>query len=154
MTTTLTRRPRRPTALQQDRGSGSVLVVGLAAAMLLVLTMLLVLAGVLVAGAQARTAADLAALAGAGRLLEGAPDRVACAEAGRVAGANGGRLLECRAAPGAEGAPQLTVVVAVDPAVPGVPLAAVRARAGGVVEDRTAGGTRRGHAAGRDTEGA
>lgn len=137
MTTQQTHVSFRPPDGHRDRGSGSVLVVSTVAALVLVLTMLLVLAAALVAGARARTAADLAVLAGAGRLLQGATDPVACAEAGRVAGENGGQLQECRGARGAGGAPQLTVVVAVDPSVPGVPRAAVRARAGGVVDEPT-----------------
>ncbi|MEV0425293.1 Rv3654c family TadE-like protein [Micromonospora sp. NPDC050495] len=43
---------------------------------------------------QARVAADFGALAGAGQVLDG--DVVACARAGEVTRANGGRLMACR----------------------------------------------------------
>lgn len=77
-----------------DRGSATLYVV--------VLGLLVVLAG-LVAGwyaaavgvrHRATAAADLAALAAAGAAFEGGPP--ACAVAGRVALANGTRLVSCR----------------------------------------------------------
>ncbi|KKK03071.1 Rv3654c family TadE-like protein [Micromonospora sp. HK10] len=43
---------------------------------------------------QARVAADFGALAGAGQVLDG--DVAACARAGEVTRANGGRLVACR----------------------------------------------------------
>lgn len=43
---------------------------------------------------QARVAADFAALAGAGRVLDGRP--TACGRATEIAAANGGRLVGCR----------------------------------------------------------
>ncbi|MGS2615659.1 Rv3654c family TadE-like protein [Micromonospora sp. LZ34] len=43
---------------------------------------------------QARVAADFAALAGAGRVLDGHP--TACGRATEIAAANGGRLVGCR----------------------------------------------------------
>jgi secretion/DNA translocation related TadE-like protein len=73
------------------------------AATIVVLAVGLVLLGLGVAGAavgaarvarhEARTAADLGALAGAMRVLEG-PD-AACARAGELVSRNGGRLAEC-----------------------------------------------------------
>jgi secretion/DNA translocation related TadE-like protein len=78
----------------RDRGAASILV--------LAIGLVLVAAGI--AGAavgaarvgrhQARTAADLGALAGAARAVEGA--EVACERAGRLAFANGGRMTACR----------------------------------------------------------
>lgn len=99
---------------------------------LALLTALLVLGSALVGGGRARTAADLAALAGAGRLLEGRPEPAACAEAARVAAANGARLVECRGAVGEAGGPGLTVLVSVRPPIPLVPTPSARARAGAV----------------------
>lgn len=118
-----------------DRGSGSVLVVGATAAVLVLLTVLVVLGSALVAGARARTAADLSALGGAGLLMEGAPDAAACAEAADVAAANGGALLACRSGRGDEGGPELTVLVAVEPTLPAVPTPTARARAGAVPDE-------------------
>ncbi|WP_246595782.1 Rv3654c family TadE-like protein [Actinoplanes auranticolor] len=80
--------------LERDRGAASIFV--------LALGLVLVAAGI--AGAavgaarvgrhQARTAADLGALAGAARAVEGA--EVACARAERFAVANGARMRSCR----------------------------------------------------------
>jgi secretion/DNA translocation related TadE-like protein len=70
---------------------------------------------------QARTAADLGALAGAMRAIEGPPG--ACAAAGRIVGANGGSLVSCQV----EG---LEVVIYVEVAVTPLPGLIGRARAG------------------------
>ncbi|WP_131103487.1 Rv3654c family TadE-like protein [Ornithinimicrobium sufpigmenti] len=95
-----------------DRGSASVMAVGVVAGLAAVLVAALALAAVLVAGQQARTAADLSALAAAGQVLTGAGRDRACAEADAVAARNGGRLERCelRLAPGQ---PWPTVLVAV-----------------------------------------
>jgi secretion/DNA translocation related TadE-like protein len=79
----------------RDRGAASLL--------LLAIGLVLVAAGM--AGAavgaarvgrhQARSAADLGALAGAVRVIEG--EAVACARAAELVAANGGRLRSCRA---------------------------------------------------------
>lgn len=76
-----------------DRGAATIMVLAIG----------LVLIGVAVGGAavgaarvarhEARTAADLGALAGAMRVLEG-PD-TACARAGELVARNGGRLASC-----------------------------------------------------------
>ncbi|MDN5768142.1 MAG: hypothetical protein L0H96_20795 [Humibacillus sp.] len=55
----------------------------------------LVLGSAVVASHQARLAADLAALAGAGRAQTGASAGQACTEAGRVAGLNRATLKSC-----------------------------------------------------------
>lgn len=108
-----------------DRGSGTVLV--------LICSLVLGLAGavsVLLAQAtltrhRAAAAADLAALAGADRALQGSPR--ACAHAGAVAAAGGAILIRCRL----DG---LVVAVTVAVPAPGVlrPFgpATARARAG------------------------
>lgn len=91
-------------------------IAGLAAVLLAALT----LAAVLVAGQQARTAADLSALAAAGQVLAGAGKDRACAEADAVAARNGGRLEACdvRLDPGR---PWPTVLVDVRRDVAGTP---------------------------------
>lgn len=79
----------------------------------------LVLGSAVVASHRARLAADLAALAGAGRAQTGA----ACAEAGRVAARNGATLVSCSV----EGSDVL-LVVSVDAGLSGQ--ATARSRAG------------------------
>jgi secretion/DNA translocation related TadE-like protein len=117
----------RGAGLRQDRGAASIFV--------LAVGFVLVAAGL--AGAsigtartgrqQARTAADLGALAGAAQVIDG--EGAACSRAGQLASANGGRMTACRL----EG---LTIVVEV--VVPVTPLpgltrfASAAARAGPV----------------------
>jgi secretion/DNA translocation related TadE-like protein len=78
-----------------ERGSGSVLMVGV----MLVLTTLgaagMWTAGYLAAGQRVRAAADLAALSGATATAAG---RNGCSEAGRVAALNGADLVHCEVA--------------------------------------------------------
>ena len=79
---------------RRDRGAGTILV--LAFGLLLIAAGL---AGAATIGAgvgrhEARTAADLGALAGAVRVIHGAP--VACAEAERLVMANNGVLTSCQ----------------------------------------------------------
>lgn len=81
----------------RERGSGSVLVVAVCLVVLLVSVGALAVTGVVLAGHRARSAADLAALAGAARVRDGAPGE-ACAQAGRVASANGATVDACRVA--------------------------------------------------------
>ncbi|HVF05704.1 MAG TPA: Rv3654c family TadE-like protein [Frankiaceae bacterium] len=84
----MTRRSRHP----DDRGAATVLVT-VAAGVTLAFGLAAVLVGQAVrASAQARTAADLAALAGADA---GAAGRDACAAAATVARANRARLVAC-----------------------------------------------------------
>jgi secretion/DNA translocation related TadE-like protein len=108
----------------RERGSASILV--------LAIGLLLVAAGT--AGAavgaarvgrhQARTAADLGALAGAVHVIEGRT--VACAEAEQLVTANGGVLVSCEVR-------DLDLVVRVEVVVPGLPgPARAAARAGPV----------------------
>ena len=80
--------------MTRDRGAASIFV--------LAVGLLMVAAGVGAAAVgtarvdrhRVGVAADLGALAGAGRAVEG--PEVACAEAGRFVVANGGRLIGCR----------------------------------------------------------
>lgn len=87
------RRPG-PGAHRTEEGSGTVLVLGIIAALLVVLTLVQVLTAVAVAKGQAARAADLAALAGADTargLNVGDP----CAAAEQVAVRNGAAMEEC-----------------------------------------------------------
>lgn len=119
-----------------ERGSAVVLAVAVSAVLLMVSGTLLMLGAALTAGNQARAAADLAALSGAGRLLRGSPSDQACAAAESIAARNGARLLECDVEHAATGPPRLTVVVGVTVPSLGDAEARARARAGGVPQDR------------------
>lgn len=128
-----------PWAKDGDRGSGSVLALAVAGLVAVVLAGGLVVAAVALAGQQARTAADLAALAAMGGLTGGttsaeassgspgsgtaAPSSgsvagtgasgPACGLAARVAERNGATLVECSAhGPGAMG-PEVAAAVPV-----------------------------------------
>lgn len=119
-----------------DAGSGSVLAIGVVAGLATLLVSALVLASVLVAGQRARAAADLAALAGLGRVVTGHDESAACRVAAQVARDNGGELGSCRTAP-SEGEPWPRVHVVVTSGVAGTPwTATARAVAGGVPRDR------------------
>lgn len=77
----------------RERGAGSVLIIGI----VLAVTIALMVAAVLSSGVSARrraaVAADLAAVAAAGRLAEGS--EAACATAEKIAAANGGAVRHC-----------------------------------------------------------
>ncbi len=119
---------------ERDRGSATVLGLGM------ILVLLVLLAGFLLLGAavhsslRARGAADAAALAGAGALLEGQGRDAACALAADLAQRNGARLVTCRAEPGTDGRVRASVRVEVALAVPGLGGTEARgvARAGAV----------------------
>lgn len=79
-----------------ERGSATVLALGVVLGLVTALLSALLLVAVLVAGQRARSAADLAALAGAGVAVEGAAQSGVCDRAAAVAADNGARLTECR----------------------------------------------------------
>ncbi|KND33949.1 Rv3654c family TadE-like protein [Streptomyces acidiscabies] len=108
----------------RDRGSASVWGVVVVAVLCVVFGAVLALGQAVVVRHRAAGGADLAALAGAGRALEGA--EVACERARGVARAQGGRVVRCSVAGGVV---DLTVVVGAGPFE-----AEGRARAG-VVEE-------------------
>jgi len=118
------REPR--TGGRRERGSGTVLAVGLALALLFLLAGTVLLVQAQVAGSRAATAADLAALAGADvarGLAAGDPCQVAL----DVVARHGARLVSCTV----EGLPGTMVEVRTAITVPGIPWqAAGRARAG------------------------
>lgn len=82
--------PRR-----RERGGASLLVVAAMGAIMVLTLSGLVLAGVVLATHRARSAADLAALAGAQRLQDAVPAEAACAQAQRVAQRNGAQIQQC-----------------------------------------------------------
>jgi secretion/DNA translocation related TadE-like protein len=79
-----------------DRGSGTVFALALSMLVVLAVTAGFVGGLAVVARHRAEAAADLAALAGAAAVPTGTVD--ACAQADRVARANGGRLDSCTVA--------------------------------------------------------
>lgn len=117
-----------------ERGSGTVLAVGLVGVLAALLVAGLLVAAVALAGQRARTAADLAALAAAGRSLEGFHPAGACAAAGRVVAGHDAVLAACTVEVTAEGLPRAEVEVR--RSVPGTSwTATARAAAGGVPDD-------------------
>lgn len=119
----------------RDRGSGTVLALGAIGVLLVLLTALLGLGGVAWAMAQARSAADAAALAAARTLLENggeAAGPAACARAAEFAEDAGARITGCRVSTNPAGLPRVDVRVEVDHRVPGLRPASAWARAGGV----------------------
>lgn len=111
-----------------ERGSGTVLVLGVMALLLLLGLTAAALGGVGAARHRAASAADLAALAAAGRASAGSPD--ACRAARQVAAAAGAELARCGLDAGVA-----DVVAVVRPPgwLGGLGRAAARARAGPVV---------------------
>ncbi len=97
-----------------ERGAGSVLVLTVVAVLLLAFGAGLVVADLYGTGSRARTGADLAALAAAGRAAGGSG--AACAQAAAVARANGTELVSCRV--GGTQPFDVDVVVAAHPAGP------------------------------------
>jgi secretion/DNA translocation related TadE-like protein len=75
-----------------ERGAATVLAVSFLGVLLLVGGALAVVGGMVVAHRTAQSAADLAALAGAGAISDGAEP---CRAAAGMAAANGARLLSC-----------------------------------------------------------
>ena len=100
--------PHRTAAEPAEAGFATLVVLGLAGALLAFGGLLASLGAVAVARHRAAAAADLAALAAAGRLLEGAER--ACRVASAVARGQGATLLSC-----AWDGPTVTVVAEVRP---------------------------------------
>jgi secretion/DNA translocation related TadE-like protein len=105
-----------------DRGSASLWLLGVGLAILTFGAVVAGVGSVLVARHRAQAAADLGALAGAGRAVEGA--EAACGRAGDVVLANGGRIVGCTV----DGL-DVTVRAEVDPVGPGRVFGPVSARA-------------------------
>jgi secretion/DNA translocation related TadE-like protein len=96
--------------------------------MLVVLTLTvsgLLLASAVLASHRARAAADLAALAAAGVLMQGEPAHLACQYAGQVAYANHARMQQCVAV-----GTEVRIRIAVPAGVRGLGVATARSRAG------------------------
>ena len=111
---------------RDERGSGTLLAVGVMAVVGVVATTAVLAAVYLVAGHRAHGAADLAALSGAAAYAEG---RDPCRAAARLARANDARLVRCeRVGDDVDYVVSVTVEVEAGLAVPGLPRA-LRGRA-------------------------
>ena len=100
----------QPSSTRPDRGSASVLALGIVGVVAVLLTAGLLIGVVAVTGQEARTAADLAALAGAGELASGHGLGPACARATEVAALNDAELVSCVAGAAGDGAALLPVL--------------------------------------------
>jgi len=98
-------------AIEDDQGSGTVLLLALVAVMLVAASLLGLLASAQLARGRAQSAADLGALAGASRLLAGHPGDP-CTTVAAVVRRNHGTLSSCTD----EGAGVLVVQVVVSSA--------------------------------------
>jgi len=108
-----------------DRGSTTLVMLGVIGAVFLLTISGLVLASAVLASHRARAAADLAALAAAGVLMRGGPGSAACATAAQVAAVNHARMQLCNSS-----ATDVRLSVVVPAGVRGVGVATARSRAG------------------------
>jgi len=108
-----------------ELGSATVVVLAVIAVVMMLTVSGLLLASAVLASHRARAAADLAALAAAGALIQGGSAGVACQRAVKIAEANHAHLLSCVAV-GSEA--RLTISVSVGAA--GLGVATARSRAG------------------------
>ncbi|MET8319149.1 Rv3654c family TadE-like protein [Micromonospora sp. NPDC005189] len=110
-----------------ERGGATVLLLAIGLVFVLFGTFGAAIAAAGMAGQRAAVAADLGALAGAARALDGGA--MACASAADIAGRNGGRLVGCRL----DGLDVLVTVEVVFTPLPGLTrVASSTARAGPV----------------------
>ena len=112
-------------ARSSEAGSATVVMVGVIASLFMLTISGLLLASAVLASHRARTAADLAALAGAAVLMRGGPPGAACESAAQIAAMNHGRMERCIAS-----GTEVLLSVAVLAGVNGVGTASARSRAG------------------------
>lgn len=91
-----------------DRGSATVLALGVLGVLMTMALAAFMIASVSSAAHQARSAADLSAVAAAQVLLVGGSPTAACDRAREVAHRNGGELSSCTVHPAGPGAARLT----------------------------------------------
>lgn len=108
-----------------ERGSATVVTLGVIASVLMLTISGLLLASAVLASHRARAAADLAALAAAAVLMQGGTEPAACGSAARVAALNHGRLEQCMAS-----GTEVRLTVDVLAGMKGVGVASARSRAG------------------------
>lgn len=108
-----------------ERGSATVVMLGVIASVLMLTISGLLLASAVLASHRSRAAADLAALAAAGALMRGESALAACESAVDVAALNHARVQQCLAS-----GTEVRLIVAVPTGVQGVGVATARSRAG------------------------
>lgn len=108
-----------------QRGSATVVMLGVIASVLVLTISGLMLASAVLASHRARAAADLGALAAAGVLMRGGPAIAACERAAQVTARNHGLVHECIAS-----GTEVRLRVAVVAGMTGVGVATARSRAG------------------------
>ena len=108
-----------------ERGSATVVMLGVIAVVLMLTISGLFLASAVLASHRARAAVDLAALAAAGALMRGEPAGTACEVAAQVAAVNHGRMQECVAA-----GTEVRLTVGVPSGMRGLGIVTARSRAG------------------------
>lgn len=114
-----TDRARVGTGKEGERGSGSVLVLGVMTVVTALFVTALLVATYVVGAHRARSAADLAALSGAAAYEQGDDP---CGQARRTARANGARLTGCdRVGDLVDFVVSVSVAVEVEVRVPGLP---------------------------------
>lgn len=122
----------RHPAAGPERGSGTVMAIGLVGMVASLLVAGLLVAAVAIGGQRARTAADLAALAVVGGSVSGMSTAAACTRGADVAGRHEAALTSCVVELDSAGLPRAVVEVALD--VTGTPwTVTARSAAGGVV---------------------
>ncbi|MGB7448182.1 MAG: Rv3654c family TadE-like protein [Ornithinimicrobium sp.] len=104
-----------------QRGSATVLAVGVVGVIVSLFAAAAVLAAVTIARNQAHTAADLAAVAGAQLVALGRSQHEICERALSTAADNGAQMSSCEVVGGGGGAPPEVVVDVLRPVVAGVP---------------------------------
>lgn len=109
----------------QERGSATVVMLGVVATVLTLTVSGLWLVSAALASHRARAAADLGALAAASALIQGESASAACASATRVVVANHARLRQCLVS-----GTEVRLVVAVAAGMTGLGVATARSRAG------------------------
>jgi secretion/DNA translocation related TadE-like protein len=82
-----------------DRGSGTVLMLGIVSVVAVMSLLAAAVGAVAVARGRAQSAADLGALAGAQAVIDGLGASAGCAQARAVVAANGAELATCQALP-------------------------------------------------------
>jgi secretion/DNA translocation related TadE-like protein len=111
--------------ISDERGSVTVVMIGVIAVVLVMTTSGLLLTSAVLASHRARAASDLAALAAAGALMRGGPASEACQLAARVAAVNHARIHQCTAA-----GTEVRLSVTVPASVSRLGVATARSRAG------------------------
>lgn len=116
----------------EERGSGTVLAVIIVLIVCVVAYWTMVFIGWVGCIHQARSAADMASLAGAHAMQN---NQDACREATRIAEANGAELVSCESTLGiGEHVVEVTVAVRLEPSLPGAPSTIKETSTAGQVE--------------------